>query len=480
MIQILLILSALISPLSWPKGLLPEPIPLYAQPMLTSEQAKDRAADLVARAMKAGADACDVVYAGDAATQVQMRLGALEDVERAEGEEIGLRVFVGKRSASTASSDLSAAALDALAERAVAMAREAPEDNFAGLAPEGRLMTGALPALDLDDGGDATPQVLRDRALAAEEAARAVSGVTNSEGAGASASRAVMALATSHGFAGSYTGSSHGLSASVLAGEGGGMQRDYAFHSARHAGDLDAPETIGRKAGERAVARLNPIKLKSGPMPVVLDPRVGSSLLGHLAGAITGAAIARKTSFLLEKLGQRIFPAGIDIVDDPHRPRGLRSRPFDGEGLATHRTSIIEDGVLTGWLVESASGRQLGLAPTGHATRGTSGAPGTGTTNLHMAAGSASPAELMSDIKNGFYVTELIGMGVNGLTGDYSRGASGFLIRDGQLAEAVAEVTIASNLNEMFANLVPANDLDFRYATNAPTLRIDGMMLAGD
>lgn len=448
--------------------------------MLTSEQAKERAADLVVRATKSGADACDVIYSADAATQVQMRLGALEDVERSEGEEIALRVFVGKQSASAASSDLSAEALAALAERAVAMAREAPEDAFAGLAPEELLMRGPLPDVSIDDGGDVSPAALRERALAAEEAARAVPGVTNSEGAGSSASRAVMALATSHGFADAYTGSSHGLSASVLAGEGGGMQRDYAFHAVRHQSELDSPEAIGRKAGERAVARLNPVKLKSGPMPVVFDPRVGNSLLGHLAGAITGASIARKTSFLLEKLHKRIFPAGITVIDDPLRARGLRSRPFDGEGLATHRTSIIEDGVLTGWLVESASGRQLDLAPTGHAVRGGGGAPGAGTSNLHMQAGSATPEELIADIKTGFYVTELIGMGVNGLTGDYSRGASGFLISNGEIAGAVAEVTIAGNLHDMFANLTPADDLEFRYATNVPTLRVDGMMLAGD
>ncbi len=448
--------------------------------MLTIEQAKDRATDLVTRAMKAGADACDVVYSGNASTQVQMRLGALEDVERSEGEDIGLRVFIGKQSASTSSSDLSVAAFEALAERAVAMAREAPEDAFAGLAPEERLMRGSLPELDLRDAIEMHPQALRERALMAEDAARSVGGVTNSEGAGASMSQAVTALATSHGFAASYSGTGHGISASVLAGEGGGMQRDYAYHSARHFDDLDVPEAIGRAAGERAVARLNPIKLKSGPIPVVFDPRVGNSLLGHLAGAITGAAIARKTSFLFEKLNQRIFAEGVTVIDNPLRLRGLRSRPFDGEGLETHETEIIRDGVLTGWLVESASGRQLGLAPTGHASRGGGGAPGAGTTNLHMAAGQMSPAALMADIKYGIYVNELIGMGVNGLTGDYSRGAAGFLIVDGEIAGPVAEVTIAGNLNDMFAAVIPANDLTFRYATNVPTLRVDGMTLAGD
>ena len=448
--------------------------------MLTSDEARDRAADLVARATKAGADACDAVYTADAATGVQMRLGALEDVDRAEGEQIGLRVFVGKQSASVSSSDLSVEALTVLADRAVAMAREAPEDAYAGLAPEDRLMRHTPPALDTDDGVEVSPQQLRERALAAEDAARAVAGVTNSEGASASHSRGVFALATSHGFAGGYTGSNHSVAASVLAGEGGGMQRDYAHSSRRHLSDVEAPEAVGCKAGERAVARLNPQKLKSGAMAVVFDPRVGNSLLGHFAGAITGGAVARKTTFLLDRLGERVFAQGLSVIDDPLRPRGPRSRPFDSEGLPVAETRLIEDGVLTTWLIDSASGRQLGLAPTGHAVRAGSSAPGAGTGNLHLTPGTMSPAELIADIKLGFYCNELIGMGVNGLTGDYSRGAAGFLIVDGEIVGPVAEVTIAGNLKQMFLGLVPANDLEFRYATNVPTLRIDGMMLAGD
>ena len=448
--------------------------------MLTTEQARERAADLVARALKAGADAADAIYVADAATGVQVRLGALEDVQRSEGEEIGLRVFVGTQSASASSSDLSTDALEKLAERAVAMAGQAPEDHYAGLAPEDLLMRGAPADLDLDDGADVSPQILRDRALAAEDAARAVAGVTNSEGGSASAGRAIMALATSAGFSGSYSGSSHGVSASVLAGEGSAMQRDYAYHSVRHLADLDDASAIGREAGEKAVGRLNPIKLKSGPMPVILDPRVGGSMISHLIGAITGSAIARKTSFLLAAMGTEVFAPQITIIDDPHRVRGLRSRPFDGEGLPTQRHAIIDKGVLTTWLLDSASARQLGLKPTGHASRGVGGPPGAGASNLHMAAGPLAPADLMADVTEGFYVTELIGQGVNGLTGDYSRGASGFVIRHGQIAEAVAEVTIAGNLKDMFRNLTPANDLTFRYGTNVPTLRLDGMMLAGD
>jgi PmbA protein len=447
--------------------------------MLTPEHAQSQVADLVAAARRAGADAGDAVYIGDASTQVQIRLGALEDVQRSEGEEIGLRVFVGKRSASVSSSDLSPNALAALVERAVAMAREAPEDLWAGLAPEDRLLKGDPAAVDGDDGADPSPQALRERATEAEAAARAIDGVTNSEGAGASAGRSVIALATSHGFARAYSTSGYGNSASVIAGSGGGMQRDYAYHSARHWADLELATLIGQRAGERAVARLNPGKLASGPMPVLFDPRVGSSMLGHLIGAITGSAIARRTSFLLEKLGQRVFAAGITVRDDPLRPRGLRSRPFDGEGLPTAAIDIIADGVLTSWLMDSASARQLGLQPTGHAVRGTGGPPGAGATNLFMQPGTASPEALMSDVKLGVYVTELIGQGVNGVTGDYSRGASGFAIRDGKLAEPVSEITIASNLKEMFLNLTPANDLVFRRAIDVPTLRIDGMTIAG-
>lgn len=446
--------------------------------MLSLAEAQDRAQTLVDAARRAGADAADAVYGCDASSGVSVRLGALEDVERSESEHVALRVFVGRRSASISSSDLAAGTLATLVDRAIAMAREAPEDAYAGLAPEDRLLSGGLPVIDIVDHEDPSPAELRARALAAEEVARAVSGVTNSEGAGAGHGRSQVALVTSHGFAGAYAGTSHSTWASVLAGSGETMQRDHASHSARHLADLEGAEAIGRRAGERAVARLNPKQVESGPMPVVIDPRIGGGLVGHLVGAITGPAITRRSSFLLEKLGERIFPETITIVDDPHRPRGLRSRPFDGEGLPTARRALVERGVLTGWLLDSASARQLGLEPTGHATRG-GGSPGAGATNVHMEPGTLSPAELMADIRRGIYVTELIGHGVNGVTGDYSRGAAGFLIEDGQLAGPVAEITVAGNLLDMYLALTAANDLDFRYATNVPTLRIDGMTIAG-
>jgi len=447
--------------------------------MFSVADAEAKVAELVAAAKRAGADAADAVYHRSESTEVQVRLGALEDVGRSDGEEIGLRLFVGKRSASVSSSDLSKDALAALVERAAAMAREAPEDQYAGLAPEDRLLRGEPVQIDADDGADPSPASLKERALAAEDAARAVAGITNSEGAGASAGRTLTALATSAGFARGSLSSGYGCSASVIAGEGAAMQRDYAYHSTRHLADLESAEEIGARAGKRAVDRLNPGRLSSGPMPVVFDPRVGSSLIGHLAGAITGSSIARKTSFLLGKRGEQIFARGITIRDDPHRLRGLRSRAFDGEGLTTLPTNVVADGLLQTWLLDSASARQLGEAPTGHATRGGSGAPGAGTSNFFMEAGSRSVAALIGDIKLGLFVTELIGQGVNIITGDYSRGASGFAIRDGQLAEPVAEITIAGNLADMFLALNPADDLVFRRAMDVPTVRIDGMTVAG-
>ena len=448
--------------------------------MLSLEAASERASALVERARRAGADAADAVYIADGSESISIRLGKLEDVQRSESEHIGLRVFSGQRSASIGSSDLSDAALDELAARAVAMARAAPEDPYAGLAPQELLFAGPYPDLEIDEAEEPSPQALRAQADEAEDAARAIAGVTNSDGAGAGAGRAIVALATSHGFCGAYGGSSRSISASVVAGEGSGMQRDHAWRTARHSADLPSPASIGTLAGQRAVARLEPGRLKSGPLPVVFDPRVGGTLIGHLLGAIAGPSIARRSSFLLDRLEDQLFDSAIVIADDPLRLRGLRSRPFDGEGLKTEPRTLVQGGRLTGWLMESASARQLGLAPTGHAARGGSGAPGVSATNVHLAAGRLTPEQLMADIKDGVYVTELIGMGVNGVTGDYSRGASGVRIIDGQLAGPVAEFTIAGNLIDMFKALTPANDLEWYRAINVPTIRVDGLTIAGD
>lgn len=447
--------------------------------MLSINEAEARAAALVERATGAGADSADVLYSANASTSVQVRLGELEDVSRHEAESIGLRLFVGRRSASVSSSDLSDEALAALVERAAAMAREAPEDPWAGLAPEDRLMRGESPDIEGDDGADPSPLELKARSLAIEEAGRGVAGITNSEGAGVSAGRSVFALATSHGFCRGYSTSGYSASASLIAGAASEMQRDYAFHSVRHYAELDDPETLGRCAANRAVARLRPAKLASGTMPVLFDPRVGNSLLGHLTTAIGGPSITRRTSFLLDKEGETLFADDIAIRDDPHRRRGLRSKPFDGEGLATRPVSLVEAGRLTGWLLDSASARQLGREPTGHATRTAGGPPGVGVTNAYMEPGALTAEQLIGEVEHGVYVTQLIGQGINPVTGDYSRGASGFIIEQGRLGPAVAEITIAGNLLDMFARLAAADDLDFRYAANVPTVRIDGMMVAG-
>ncbi|MET0360636.1 MAG: TldD/PmbA family protein, partial [Sphingobium sp.] len=388
--------------------------------MLTLDEAQDRAEMLVGAARAAGADAAEAVYGCDASSQVSVRLGALEDVERSESEHVSLRVFVGRRSASISSSDMAEGTLATLVDRAIAMAREAPEDAWSGLAPKDRLMRGRPANLDIADDADPEPAALRQRALEAEESARDVPGITNSEGAGAGHGRSQVALVTSHGFAGAYAGTSHSTWASVLAGTGDAMQRDYASHSVRHLEDLDAADAIGLRAGHRAVSRLNPRRVESGPMPIIFDPRVGNSLVGHLIGAIVGPAITRRSSFLLDMLDQRVFPETFTILDDPHRERGMRSRPFDGEGLPTAKRALVDRGMLTGWLLDSASARQLGLEPTGHAVRG-GGSPGASATNVHMLPGAVGPEELMCDIKRGLYITELIGQGVNGVTGDYSR-----------------------------------------------------------
>ena len=435
-------------------------------------------ADLIAKAKKAGAEAADAVFVHGVSLSHAQRLGNLERLERSEGQDLGLRVLIGKRQAIVSSTDQAPAALDELVERAVAMARNVPEDPYCGLAEPDQLAK-QIPTLEICDTGEPAPETLIERAKACEEAARAIEGVTNSEGAEAGWSLSEIALATSNGFAAGYAGSRHSVGVAVLAGEGLGMERDYDFDSAVYGADLGDPVEIGRRAGEKAVKRLGARKAETGKVPVVYDPRVSNGLLRHLSGAISGPSIARGTSFLKEKLGQPVFAKGITVVDDPHRPRGLRSKPFDGEGIANTRRNVIEDGRLTTWILSLSSARQLGLETTGHAARGTSGPPGPSVTNLYMAPGGATPAELMADIKSGFYVTEMMGMGVNGVTGDYSRGAAGFWIENGQLAYPVSEITVAGNLKDMFANLTPASDLEFRYGVDAPTVRIEGMTVAG-
>lgn len=435
----------------------------------------DRVAALVEAARKAGADAADAVAVRGRSTSVSVRLGKVESTNASEGDDVSLRVFVGQRVASvsaTASSDPAA-----LAERAVAMAKVSPEDPFQGLA-DPALLAKSVRDLDLYDPTEISADALRDAALAAEAAAMAVPGVTNSGGSGASAGLGGLVLATSQGFVGHYVGSRFGRSASVIAGEGTRMERDYEYSSRLHFADLDSAEEIGRKAGERAVRRLGARKAKTGPVDVVFDPRVARGIAGHLAGAINGASVARKTSFLRDRMGRQVASAAITVTDEPMRPRGQASRPFDGEGVAGEKLLMVENGVLTHWFLATSAAKELGLATNGRGVRsGSSVSPSS--TNLAIEAGGQTPDDMIKSLKTGFYVTEVFGQGVDMITGEYSRGASGFWIDNGELTYPVAEVTIASNLKDMFLRMAPASDLDRNYATASPTLLIEGMTLAG-
>ncbi len=434
--------------------------------------------DLLAKAKKAGADSGDAVYVCSSSLSVAQRLAQPEKLERSENSDIGLRVFVGKRQAIVSTSDFSTETLDEVVARAVAMAKVVPEDPHCGLADPAELAT-KVPELDIYDPSEPTAETLIDWANRAEDAARGVDGVSNSEGAEAGWGRAVVTVTATNGFSHTYSSSHFSLSAAVLAGTGTGMERDYDYTGAVYAKDLMAPEDVGRSAGARAVKRLNPRKTGSGQFPIIYDPRVARSLVSHFANAVNGAAIARSTSFLKDSMGEAVFGPHITIIDDPHRQRGLRSKPFDGEGVANVRRKVIDAGKLTTWFLDLRSARQLNLKSTGHASRSSGSPPTPSATNLYLEPGKLDPAGLMADIKEGIYVTELIGFGVNGLTGDYSRGAAGFWIENGQIAYPVSEITIAGNLKDMFQNLSQANDLTFRYGVDSPTIRVDGMTVAG-
>ncbi|WP_423870690.1 TldD/PmbA family protein [Bradyrhizobium sp.] len=434
---------------------------------------------LVEAARRAGADAADAVAVRGISQGVEVRDGRVEESERSEGDDVGLRVLVGKRQAVVSTNDVGGGdGVARLAERAVAMARVAPDDDYVGLA-DPSLLTREFPDLDLLDPHVPTTGELERRACEAEAAALAVKGVAKSGGASASTGIGGMVLVTSTGFHGAYLRSSQSISVTAISGEGTSMERDYDFTAAPHAADLVSPESVGRSAGERTVARANPRKVETCKVPVVFDPRVSGSLVGHLVGAINGASIARKTSFLKDRLGEQLFARNIRIIDDPLRRRGLRSQSFDAEGVRVKKLALIDEGVLTTWLLDCATARELKLTTTGHAHRGVSSSPSPGSYNLHLEAGEPTPAELTSDIRQGFYVTDLIGSGVNGVTGDYSRGASGFWIENGEITYPVSEVTIAGHLLDIFKSMVPANDLSFRYGVNAPTVRIEGLTLGG-
>jgi PmbA protein len=438
----------------------------------------DRLSALVANATKRGADAADAVLIRATSLSHAQRLGEIEKLERQESFDLGLRVFKGKKQAIVSSTDFSGTALNELVDRALDMASTVPDDPWGGLAESDQLAT-EIPDLDLVDPDEPASEVLIEMARTCEDAARAVAGITNSDGSEASWGHSHITLAASNGFAGSYGRTDCGVGVSVIAGEGTEMEAEYDFAHAVYRADLEDAADVGTRAGKRTIARLGARRMATSHVPVVFDPRVAGGLLGHLSGAITGPSITRGTSFLKDSLGQQIFARGIRIVDDPHRPRGMRSKPFDAEGVANKKRSLVEDGTLTTWLLDLSSARRLEMKSTGHAGRGTSGPPSPGPTNLHLEPGTISREALLADTGTGFYVTSLMGMGVNGVTGDYSRGASGFWIENGEIAFPVTEMTIAGNLRDMYLSLTPANDLEFRYGTNSPTVRIEGLTVAG-
>ena len=435
--------------------------------------------DIVKAALKAGADAAEAVSADRRALSVGVRNGGLEDVEREESRDLGLRVFVGQRQASVSASDLSPVAQARLVERAVAMARLAPEDPYAGLAPEDRLARGPFPDLDLFDATECSAEALERAAAEAEAAALAVDGVARSEGGHASWSSSRWRLVTSHGFDGAYEGSAFSLGVGVIAEKDGAMERGGESRSTRHLSDLPDADRIGRTAGERAAARVGPRKIASTTAPVIFDNRMAGQIVSPALGAISGPSIARGTSFLKDRLGQRVFAEGVTLIDDPFRPRGMGSTPFDDEGAAVEKRALFEDGVLTTWLLNSAAARQLGLQSTGHASRGLAGPSGVSTHNLHMEPGERDLAGLMADAGSGLLITSMFGPSLNGNTGDWSAGVSGFWFENGQIAYPVSEVTVAGRLTELYLRMQRGSDLEFRGGFNVPSLMFDAVAIAG-
>lgn len=445
---------------------------------MADSRALDLLETLILDARRHGADKADAMMAESTDMNCVCRLGKPEELERAESAGLGLRVMLGQKQAAVSTTDFSAESLSTLVERAVTMAKATPDDRYLVMAEEAQLCSNPE-ALDLLDEGEPDAEALMRKAEEVEKAARDVQGVTNSEGGEAGYRRSSITLVTSEGFQGAYDKSYHSVSVSVLAGEGTKMQRDYDYTMARKQADLRDAQDVGREAAERTVRKLNPRKLSTRQVPVIFDRRTARGLLGNLASAVNGSAIARGTSFLKEKMDQRIFAQGVQVTDDPLRQKGLGSRPFDAEGLAGRPTHIIKDGVLCSWLLDLGTALQLELESTGNASRGLSSSPSPSSSNFTLEAGTQSPEEMISSMNEGFYITEAFGMGVNLVTGDYSQGAGGFWIENGQIAYPVQEVTIAGHLLEMFAQLTPANDLIFESSTSSPSVYIDRMTIAG-
>lgn len=442
---------------------------------------EDDALNLVHLARKAGADACDVVVASGNSLSVSVREGAIENNNRSESDALYLRVFCGKKVASVTSNTKNNP--QALAERAVAMAKVSPEDPFQGLAEKSKLcqsdtIQAKIAELDLYDNREADPLEMEQKALETEAAGMAVEGVTKSLGTNSGWSTSGFVLATSDGFTGSYERSGFSLVASFAAGEGTRMERDYEYDTAIYQSDLKAPSMIGKQAGEKAVKRLKPRQVKSGSYPIIADKRVSAAFLGSLTSAINAASVARKTSFLRNKMGQQIASSGIRIMDNPHMVRKSGSRIFDGEGVANAPLELVKDGILQCWLLDSATARELELQTNGRASRSGSGTRPS-TTNCYMEAGEQSLEDMIALIGQGLYLTETIGHGINMVTGDYSKGASGYWIENGEIAFPVAEITIAGNLADIYKNMTPASDLEFKFSTNAPSLLIEGMTIGG-
>ena len=435
--------------------------------------------DVVQAALKAGADAAEAVSAERQSLSITVRLDALEEVEREEARDLGLRVFIGQQQATVSGSDVSPTAIGKLVERAVAMARLAPEDPYAGLAPRDRLANGEAPDLDLFDPSEPSAASLEERAREVEHAARAIEGVTNSEGASAGWSSSTWRLVTSGGFSGLHRATGSSLGASMIAEDQGGMERGWEGRSTRWREDLPAPRAIGEEAGRRAVAALGARKIESTTAPVIFENRLATSLLSALIGAISGPSVARGVSFLKEKLGQAVFAKGVNLVDEPHRLRGLGSSPWDDEGVANQRMALIDDGVLTTWLLNSASARQLGMQTTGHASRGLAGPPGVGPSNLTMLPGDKDLEGLMREAGAGLLVTSMFGPSLNPNTGDWSIGVSGVWFEGGAPAYPVTEITVAGNLIEIYPTIVPGSDLEYRGAANSPSLLVPALAIAG-